>query len=194
MRRTALIGWKAALIVAGMAACVRTTAAQSDTWPAAVESLELAPLAGEWFEVATSGSWSHRRCVADTRFQWLVTDARTVEVRRSCTTPSGADSRRGRLRAREPSHPGRLAERFAPALMAWLPAAWNDHWVLAVGDGRAWLLIGDRRRERLSVLSRWVSLDEASLARAIGTARRQGFDVDRLVAVPHSLAAPGTQR
>ena len=70
--------------------------------------------------------------------------------------------------------------RFAPALFAWLPAIRNDYWVLAGDPSDRWLLVGDRARTRLSVLSRWVSLDEASLARALQVARVQGFDVDRL--------------
>ena len=67
--------------------------------------------------------------------------------------------------------------RFAPALFAWLPAIRHDYWVLAGDPSDRWLLVGDRARTRLSVLSRWVSLDEASLARALQVARVQGFDV-----------------
>jgi len=173
----------AVLLIAVAAA--RPTFAQSGTWPLTVEDLTLSPLAGNWHEVAAFGSWSHRRCVADTRFHWTVRDSRTVDVRSACTTTGGQEVRAGRLRAPAATHRGRLAVRFAPAFLGWLPAAWSDHWVLAVGDGQAWLLIGDRRRSKLSILSRFAVLDEASLAQAIGHARLQGFDVDRLVAVLH---------
>lgn len=169
------------LIVAGSA-----LRAQSGTWPIALEALDLEPLAGDWFEVAKSGSWSHRRCTGNTRFHWTVTDARTVDVRSACTTASGEEVRRGRLRAPTGSHRGRLSVRFAPALFTWLPAIWNDYWVLAEDPDRAWLLVGDRARTRLSVLSRWVSLDEASLARAVHVARVRGFDVDLLAPVPQT--------
>jgi lipocalin len=53
------------------------------------------------------------------------------------------------------------------------------------------MLLGDRRRRRLVVWARVVSLDEAALAAAIGEARRQGFDVERLAAVPHTGGATG---
>lgn len=162
----------------------RPASPQSTAWPTTVDDVALEALAGDWHEVATYGSWSHRRCTSDTRFHWVVRDPRTVDVRSVCTTASGREVRTGRLRAAAGSDRGRLSVRFAPAFFVWVPAVWSDHWVLAVGGAQAWMVIGDRRRSRLSVLSRFASLDEASLARAIQQARAQGFDVDRLVVVP----------
>lgn len=79
--------------------------------------------------------------------------------------------------------------RFVPGVWGWFPAAWNDFWIVALGDRTRWFAVGDRHRKRLSVLSRTVSLDEASLAQAIARARAQGFAVDRLTSVPHGLSA-----
>lgn len=173
----------AALALCGLLAATSSLRAQSGRWPTALEALDLEPLAGDWFEVATSGSWSHRRCTSDTRFRWVVISSRAIDVRSACTTPTGEEVRHGRIRALRGTHQGRLSVRFAPALFAWLPATWNDYWVLAEDREPAWLLVGDRARTRLSVLSRWISLDEASLARAVQVARVQGFDVDRLALV-----------
>ncbi len=97
--------------------------------------------------------------------------------------------RLGRLRA-SGSSAARLEARFTPALFAWWPGAWSDHWVLAVGTNKEWLLVGDRDRTRLSVLARVAALNEAAFARAIHEARAQGFDVDRLVPIRHR--PPGT--
>ena len=178
------------LVLCGLIVASTSVRAQSGAWPVALETLDLGPLAGDWFEVATSGSWSHRRCTADTRFTWIVTDARTIDVRSACTTPSGEQVRSGRMRAPLGSPRGRLSVRFAPALFAWLPTIWNDYWVLAEDRDHAWLLVGDRARTRLSVLSRWMSLDEASLARAVQVGRVQGFDVDRLAPVRQTSGSP----
>lgn len=165
-------------------AAAQVVSAQPGTWPTAVDELSLPSLAGQWYEVAAFGSWSHRRCNANTRFEWTLRTPRTADVRSSCATGTGHEVRTGRLRASAGTHNGRLAVRFAPAFLGWLPAAWSDHWVLAVGEGQRWLLIGDRRRSKLSVMSRFAALDEASYAQAISVARNQGFDVDRMVAVP----------
>lgn len=171
-------------VVVIILATAQIVSAQAGTWPTAVEELSLPSLAGQWYEVAAFGSWSHRRCNANTRFEWALRDSRTVDVRSSCATGTTQEVRTGRLRASAGTHRGRLAVRFAPAFLGWLPAAWSDHWVLAVGEEQRWLLIGDRRRSKLSVMSRFAVLDEASYAQAIRVARFQGFDVDRLVAVP----------
>ena len=184
----------AALVVCGLLATSVLLRAQSGRWPTALEVFDLEPLAGDWFEVATSGSWSHRRCTANTRFHWTVTNSRTIDVRSACTTPSGGERRHGQIRAPRGSHQGRLSVRFAPALFAWVPAIWTDYWVLAEAPEHDWLLVGDRARTRLSVLSRWVSLDEASLARAVQVARVQGFDVDRLAPVRSGSGPPAPIR
>ncbi len=184
---------RAALVLLALA-LARPAFPQSSTWPTAVEDLALEALAGDWHEVAAFGSWSHRRCTAGTRFYWNVRDAQTVDVRSACRTATGQEVRNGRLRAPGGAQRGRLSARFAPVFFAWLPAVWSDHWVLAVGEDRTWLLIGDRRRARLSVLSRFAVLDEASFAQAIRQARVQGFDIDRLAPVPHGDAGPPLHR
>ncbi len=171
------------LATAVLAICVLARVhAQPATLPAAVDSIDLGTIAGEWYEVAAFGSWSHRRCVGDTHFEFMPKGDRPLAVRSRCRTATGADSFRGLIRAPQSAPQGRLSVRYAPAFFSWLPAVWSDHWILAVAPNRSWLLVGDRHRERLAVLSRWVALDEASLAVAISHARTQGFDVDRLVA------------
>lgn len=180
--------WRAAVLAIGITAIARAVAAQVAVAPVTADRLELPQLAGHWYEIATSGAWSHRRCVADTQFQWEVTSATTIAAQRTCATRSGPETKRGQLRARDASTPARLSVRFAPAVFSWVRATWHDHWVLAAPPDRQWLLIGDRQRERLSVLSRTVFLHEASLAIAIAHARSQGFDVDRLAPVRHGAA------
>jgi apolipoprotein D and lipocalin family protein len=156
--------------------------------PVTIEGVDPGGLAGDWFEVANTASGPHRRCLGDTRFTIQQSAGRSADIVRVCRTRKGTETRRGRMRAPGDGS-GALSVRFAPAAVGWLPGVWKDHWVLDAGDGRTWLLLGDRRRRHLSVWARVVSLDEASLANAIGTARRQGYDVERLRPVPHPAGA-----
>lgn len=158
--------------------------------PVAVARLDIETLAGDWYEVASTGTWWHRRCVADTRYAFDGPVRGGLRATSVCSTREGTARFRGRLRA-GPNGDGRLSLRFTPAVLAWLPATWSDFWVLDAGAERAWLLVGDNRRERLLVLSRTVSLDEASLAQALAAARRQGYDPGRLARVPHPAGATG---
>jgi lipocalin len=188
-RRPSIVVW-GPLVAAAWFAAPADAPAQGSARPAAVERFDLDGLVGTWYEVASTGSGPHRRCLGDTRFTVAPPAGHRADVVRVCMTPGGLDVRRGRLRAPN-SGTGALDTRFAPALFGWLPLAWTDTWVLAVGDERTWVLLGDRRRRHLAVWAKVVSLDEASLAAAIGEARRQGFAVERLAAVPHPAGASG---
>lgn len=152
--------------------------------PTPVQAFDLSILSGEWFEIAGSNAWAHRSCVADIRYSFVIVGPQVANVVRTCTTGTGVDARRGRVR-RTGDDSGALRGRFVPGLFAWLSPAWNDYWVFAVGDGAGWLLIGDRRLERTAIWSRTITLDEASVASATSAARRLGYDVERLRAVPH---------
>lgn len=157
-------------------------AAQHVDGPRPVESLVLAELRGDWHEVAAFGSWTQRRCMRDIVFTYTVKTSRELGIRRRCGTVSGEEVVSGIVR---PSGPGgRLKVRFGRGLFSSLPAAWSDHWVIAMDPEGRWCVIADAQRERLSVLSRSMTLDEASMARAIAEARTQGFDVGRLARIP----------
>ena len=129
--------------------------------PEVVPRLDVTRLAGVWYEIATTGTWWHRRCVSDTRYRFDRPDPRGLRASSICTAARGVAEQRGRLRAARGGD-GRLSISFTPAVFAWLAATWSDFWVLEAGDDFGWLLIGDNQRERLSIVSRTVSLDEAA--------------------------------
>lgn len=158
--------------------------------PVAVPRLAAERLAGDWYEIATTGSFWHRRCVTDTRYRFDQATPRGLRAAGACTTATGVDTQHGRLRAASGGD-GRLSVRFAPVVFAWLPATWSDFWVLDAGAALDWLLVGDNRRERLLILSRTVVLDDASIAAAHAEARRQGYDPARLAMVPHPAGPTG---
>jgi apolipoprotein D and lipocalin family protein len=183
-------GWpgRAAIAVALVVGAAPAIGAQAP--PAALERFETSTLVGDWYEVATTGTWWHRRCVADTRYAFDAADRAGLRASSVCSTPAGTARFRGQLRAGRDSD-GRLSIRFTPPVFNWLAATWSDFWVLDSGADMGWLLVGDNRRERLLVLSRTVALDEAAFAQALASARLQGYDVDRLARVPHPMAATG---
>ena len=158
--------------------------------PVAVAAIDVSSLAGDWYEVASTGTWWHRRCVSDTRYAFDLPGTGGLRATSVCSTPSGPQQFRGRLRAGRGGD-GRLAIRFTPAIFNWLPATWSDFWILDSGRNQEWLLVGDNRRERVLVLSRTVSFDEAAMAQALAAARRQGYDTGRLAGVPHPAGATG---
>lgn len=177
-------------VLAGGAVLMPAPGIAAQGVPAVVPHLEVSVLAGDWYEIASTGTWWHRRCVADTRYRFDQPGPGGLRATSVCTTPRGVESHRGRLRAGR-SEDGRLSIRFNARLFSWLPAAWSDFWVLASGDDAAWLLVGDNRRERLLIVSRTVVLDEASVARALAAARHQGYGFERLARVPQPAGPTG---
>ncbi|WP_291990053.1 lipocalin family protein [Luteitalea sp.] len=183
-------GWRAAAIAAVAVSVVATTVVVAQRPPSVMASVDAASLAGDWYEVATTGTWWHRQCLADTRYGFDLPGPGGLRATSICSTRDGLARFRGRLRAARAGD-GRLAIRFTPPIFNWLPATWSDFWILESGAGQGWLLVGDNRRERLLVLSRFVALDESAMAQAVAAARREGYDPGRLVRVPHPAGATG---
>ncbi len=180
------------LVVAFAAQLLVPQVAFAQRPPPVIPQLELPQLTGVWYEIATTGSWWHRRCVSDTRYRFEPLKGRDLRASSICTTARRVEEHRGRLRAAG-NGDGRLSIRFAPGIFGWLPVTWADFWIIAAGEDFGWLLIGDDSLERLSILSRTVALDEAAIARAVAVARRQGYDVERLAPMPHPSGPSGLE-
>lgn len=176
----------AAAVAFGGAADLR---AQRSPHPEVVAAVSTADLSGDWFEVASTGSFALRRCLSDTRHSFERQSARTLQVRTVCITGRGVERRRGFLEGSK-SGDGRYSLRYAPLVLSWAPAAWSDFWILSLAD-EGWMLVGDRQRRSFAVLSRVVALDEGALARAIATARRLGYAPDALHLTAHPAGASG---
>lgn len=183
------LGWFGQMsLVVSLLSCAAAAGAQGA--PAAVPHVDATSLTGEWYEVASTGTWWHRHCRADTRYLFDQPGPTGWRATSACTTPRGLEVHRGRLRTGRAGD-GRLSIRFTPRLFAWLAATWSDFWVLGTGDDGSWMLVGDNRRERLLIVSRTVTLDEAAIARALAAARQQGYVIDRLALVPQTAGATG---
>ena len=183
-----VVAWTAVL---AMASGARPALGQPAGPPAAVPQLDLATLAGEWVEVASTGSWALRRCVSDTRHQVRMRGSRSLRLTTRCATREGALTRHGVVSRSGPAADGRLHLRYAPRVLTWAPGARSDFVVLAAPPGGGWLLAGDRARQWMVVWSRTIALDESAYAAALAAARRQGFDVSRLARVPQPSGVSG---
>lgn len=164
----------------GLLAMEALLAAQ--TPPLAVSRFDINALEGPWFAAASAGNSWDGRCLTDTRYVFALGGPGRATVSSACTTTGRVVTRRGRLRSSQ-GDDGRLAIQFSPRLVRWLPAAWSDFWVLGGNTDRTWIVVGDRRRQHLVVLSRTVALDEASFAAALAVARREGYDVAQVARV-----------
>jgi apolipoprotein D and lipocalin family protein len=157
----------------------------------AVPSVDLARYAGVWYEIARFPNRFQTKCACCVSATYtLLPDAR-VSVVNQCRTSDGAFTRaEGVARRADSSGPdSRLKVRFAPGFLSFLPFVWGDYWILDLADDYSHALVGSPDRGYLWVLAREATLPDATYARIVDAARRQGFDVARLVRTPQQLPA-----
>jgi apolipoprotein D and lipocalin family protein len=162
-------------------ACGAAASAGAQVEPASIAALPR--FDGVWYEIASYGSWWQRGCTRDATLSVAVRSETEAVLGSRSRAGARVGVRNGRLVA--PRGADHWKARFAPAIVTWLPAVWGDFWVLGHDEGLTWFVVGERDHVRLSVFSRRVALDEASLAQAMALARRAGFDVGRLTRVVH---------
>jgi apolipoprotein D and lipocalin family protein len=61
----------------------------------------------------------------------------------------------------------------------------GDYWILEVGDGYEYALVGEPSRKNLWVLSRTPRLETSLLHNIVAKANRLGFDTSRLIYTMH---------
>ena len=60
----------------------------------------------------------------------------------------------------------------------------DDYWIIGLGKNYEYALVGDPERESLWILSRTPVLDPAVYDEVLLKAKRQGFDISRLIKMP----------
>jgi apolipoprotein D and lipocalin family protein len=150
-----------------------------------VAPVDLKRYAGVWHEQARLPNRFERKCTGPVSAEYTPLADGTVEVRNRCVLADGhVDQSVGSARVvpvvGQPGA-GRLAVRFAPAWLSWLPIVWGDYWILKLDRDYQVALVGTPDREYLWVLSRAPRLDDAALQAELDYARTLGFDVDRVI-------------
>lgn len=148
-----------------------------------VASVDLHRYAGQWFEIARLPMWFERNCVSDISATYSVRDDQRVNVLNQCRTKDGVISANGVAEMPDPTRPGQLRVRFAPAWLSWLPLVWGDYWILALDPQYRWVMVGAPSREYLWILSRTPSLEQAQINALKQQAQAVGFHVDAMIDV-----------
>ncbi|MFM6987035.1 MAG: lipocalin family protein [Hydrogenophaga sp.] len=152
-----------------------------------VERLEVSRYLGTWYEIAKFPNRFQRQCVADTQALYRWREEGQLEVINRCRQADGHIAEAvGRARQAGAADSPRLAVRFAPAWLAWLPAVWGDYWVIDLDPDYRLVAVSEPRREYLWVLSRTPQVDTAAYQALLRRLQAQGFDLTRLETTPQS--------
>lgn len=160
-----------------------------------VAPVDLKRYAGLWHEQARLPNRFQRATCGHVSAEYSLLPNGHMQVRNRCVTDGGhIEEAVGEARVVPvPGLPGagRLAVRFAPPWLGWLPLVWGDYWILKLDRNYEVALIGTPDRQSLWVLSRQPHLSESALEAELDYARTVGFDVDRVMrSAPLPASAP----
>lgn len=154
-----------------------------------VDAVDLDRYLGEWYEIARFPNRFQRDCASDVRATYAKREDGRLDVLNRCRGEDGeVIDAKGVARRAGDASTAKLKVRFAPAWLSFLPWVWGDYWILGLGEGYSWAVVGSPDREYLWILARTPSLEDGQLAAARAVAEENGFQVDRLVPTRHVAA------
>jgi apolipoprotein D and lipocalin family protein len=155
-----------------------------------VDSVDLARYAGRWYEIARLPNRFQNDCTGNVTATYTVLPNGEIQVVNRCSK-EGGDSAVAEGRARRADDDGpntKLKVRFAPAILSFLPFVWGDYWILDLGPGYSYVVIGEPKREYLWVLARTPSLEEETLVQILDRVKKQGYALTGLIRTSQSAA------
>lgn len=159
-----------------------------------VPAVDIKRYMGRWYQIAFFPNQFQKQCASDVTADYKLLPYGQIEVINQCTQADGAVQKaQGRARLEQPRFLGialdepystaRLEVRFAPTLLAWLPV-WAPYWVIQLADDYRYTVVSEPTRQYLWILARTPQIDPQDYARIKMNLTAQGFDVNKLVALP----------
>lgn len=152
--------------------------------PQAIDSVNLQQYIGKWYEIAHLPMYFQRNCASKTTAQYAINSDKTVSVLNSCRTiDNKLISSEGIAYAQNAGN-SKLQVSFLPKGLRWLPFTKGDYWVLRIDPEYKAVLIGGPTNKYLWILSRTPTIDDATYNSYLETAKKYGYDVNKLVKTP----------
>lgn len=156
-------------------------AAQAGEPLTTVPALDVPRYMGTWYEIAKFPNWFQRKCVSNTRANYVLQADGKVQVTNRCKRESGeVDEAIGAARQIGPANSPKLQVRFAPAWLSLLPVVWGDYWVVELEDTYQWVAVSEPGRQYLWILSRTPHMEPAVYAELLARLARKGLEVQKL--------------
>lgn len=154
--------------------------------PQTVDHVDLGRYVGRWYEIGRFPNAFQSHCVSDVTATYRSRADGRIDVLNRCRRTTGElDDAVGVARVADEKTHAKLKVRFAPAFLSFLPFVWGDYWVLGLGSGYEWAVVGTPDRQYLWILARNPQIADEHYEAALALARAQGFDVARIVRTEH---------
>ena len=153
--------------------------------PQAVDQVDIQQYAGKWYEIAHLPMYFQRKCVSDISAQYTVKADRTIRVLNSCRIENGEMISSEGVAYSQNQGNSKLKVSFLPPGLRWIPFTKGHYWVLRVDPEYKVALVGGPSTKYLWILSREPQLDEATYQSYLDTAKYYGYDITKLIKLPH---------
>ena len=164
---------------------LNTTTQAETAAPQAVERIDIQKYAGKWYEIAHLPIFFQRKCIANITAQYSANADQTIGVLNSCRIANGEMISSEGVAYSQNQGNSKLKVSFLPKGLRWIPLTKGDYWVLRVDSEYKVALVGGASNKYLWILSREPQLDEATYQSYIETAKHYGYDVTKLIKLPH---------
>jgi len=152
----------------------------------AIPQLDLNEYLGRWYEICRLPLRWEDETATDITATYSLNDDGNVRVDNRCFDEDGKPSRAIGEAVPVDDSNSRLKVTFLPEFVRWLPFTRGDYWVLKIDPEYRTALVGTPDRKYLWVLSRQPRLSEETEAEYLNEARRQGFDLAKLIHPQHT--------
>ena len=151
-----------------------------------VASLDLFRYLGKWYELCRLPMKYEDETASDITAHYSLNDSGTVRVDNRCFDEDGKPAQAiGEATPVDDSN-SRLKVTFLPKFIRWIPFTSGDYWVLKLDPDYQVSLVGSPDRQFLWLIARQPDLDQAIREAYLSEARRQGFDLTRLIVPRHT--------
>lgn len=152
----------------------------------AVPRLDLNRYLGRWYEICRLPLKWEDETATDITANYSLNDAGKIRVDNRCFNAEGKPAQAVGEATPVDEANSRLKVTFLPKGLRWLPFTEGDYWVLKIDPDYQTSLVGTPDRKNLWVLSREPSLADETLQDYLAEARRQGFDLAKLITPRHT--------
>ncbi|OUL31477.1 hypothetical protein BV378_02155 [Nostoc sp. RF31YmG] len=151
----------------------------------AIPALDLQRYLGTWYEIARLPMRHEPANGTDVSAHYSLDEDGKVRVQNRCRVDGEVEESIGQATPVDDSN-AKLEVSFLPEGLRWIPFTKGDYWVLKLDADYQVALVGTPDRHFLWLLARQPQLDAATRLLYLDEARRQGFDLSKLIDTPHT--------
>ncbi len=173
-----IVALVATLVLCSPLALARAPEATEDAPLPTVASVDLSRYAGTWYEIARYPNRFQKRCAGDVTAVYDVKANGDVRVVNSCRESSGkTKTAKGTAKVTDRATNAKLKVTFF-----W--PFYGKYWILDLGPGYEYAVVGEPSRKYLWILGRAPAMDDALYQKLLARVAELGYDPSKLVRTP----------